>query len=108
MVNWNDSFFIKIVLFIHFIVDIYVNRLRTEKCEFSLCIRLEYLIGLCGRSLGKVLVVGEGQSGRKVTMRHYLQELKTTEAETVVLPVTPAAASQDIKVCLYICKPIYV
>ncbi|XP_064087240.1 dynein axonemal heavy chain 3-like [Macrobrachium nipponense] len=61
------------------------------------CTRLEYLIGLCGRSLGKVLVLGEGQSGRRVTMKHHLRNLKSSENETVILPVTPAAVAQDIK-----------
>ncbi|XP_068243599.1 uncharacterized protein [Palaemon carinicauda] len=61
------------------------------------CTRLEYLIGLCGRSLGKVLVLGEGQSGRRVTMKHYFRNLKSSENETVILPITPAAVAQDIK-----------
>ncbi|KAK7080901.1 Dynein heavy chain 12, axonemal [Halocaridina rubra] len=59
--------------------------------------KLEYLIGLCGRALGRMLVVGEGQSGRRVTMKHHMRELMNQNMETVVLPITPAADAQAVK-----------
>ncbi|XP_050730386.1 dynein axonemal heavy chain 7-like [Eriocheir sinensis] len=59
--------------------------------------RLEYLLDVCGRAVGGVLVVGEGESGRKVTMQHYLKGLPTASVDTVTFPVTPAATALPLK-----------
>lgn len=56
--------------------------------------------------MGGVLVVGEGESGRKVTMQHYLKGLPTASVDTVTFPVTPAATALPLKVNCYLfdCK----
>lgn len=43
-------------------------------------------------------MVGEGQSGRKVVTRHYLQGLTTSTIDTVIFPITPAATAHSLKV----------
>lgn len=60
--------------------------------------RLEYLVDVCGRATNGILMVGEGQSGRKVVTRHYLQDLNTETSEYVILPITPAATAHTVKV----------
>ncbi|KAK3858557.1 hypothetical protein Pcinc_035261, partial [Petrolisthes cinctipes] len=59
--------------------------------------RLEYLVDVCGRGTKGVLVVGEGESGRRVTLRHYLQNLPTSTVDAITLPVTPAATAHTLK-----------
>ncbi|KAK8378939.1 hypothetical protein O3P69_009581 [Scylla paramamosain] len=59
--------------------------------------RLEYLLDVCGRAVGGMLVVGEGESGRKVTTQHYLRSLPTTSVDTMTFPVTPAATALPLK-----------
>lgn len=53
---------------------------------------------VCGRGTKGVLVVGEGQSGRRVTLRHYLHNLPTSNVDAITLPVTPAATAHTLKV----------
>ena len=43
-------------------------------------------------------MVGEGESGRKVTTQHYLQGLPTASVDTVTFPVTPDATALPLKV----------
>ncbi|XP_042868647.1 dynein axonemal heavy chain 12-like [Penaeus japonicus] len=59
--------------------------------------RLEYLVDVCGRATNGILLVGEGQSGRKVVTRHYLKSLSTDTSEYAILPVTPAATAHSVK-----------
>ncbi|ROT81735.1 hypothetical protein C7M84_025094 [Penaeus vannamei] len=58
---------------------------------------LSYLVDVCGRATNGILLVGEGQSGRKVVVRHHLQNLATDASEYALLPVTPAATALSVK-----------
>ncbi|XP_047480638.1 dynein axonemal heavy chain 7-like [Penaeus chinensis] len=59
--------------------------------------RLSYLVDVCGRATNGILLVGEGQSGRKVVVRHHLKNLATDASEYAILPVTPAATALSVK-----------
>ncbi|XP_037781160.1 dynein heavy chain 12, axonemal-like [Penaeus monodon] len=65
--------------------------------------RLSYLVDVCGRATNGILLVGEGQSGRKVVVRHHLKNLATDASEYVILPVTPAATALSVKSVVLSC-----
>nr|XP_045615668.1 dynein axonemal heavy chain 7-like isoform X1 [Procambarus clarkii] len=60
-------------------------------------VRLDYLLDICGRATKGVLVVGGGQSGRRVTTLRYLQGLNTSTVDTTILPITPASTALSLK-----------
>ncbi|XP_063589657.1 dynein axonemal heavy chain 12-like [Penaeus indicus] len=65
--------------------------------------RLSYLVDVCGRATNGILLVGEGQSGRKVVVRHHLKNLPTDASEYAILPVTPAATALSVKSVVLSC-----